>query len=66
MALLPIAPKGMSQYVKRARSKILIAMKTFKSEEFKKLFQSNCLISQDCQTLKRPEEKGQLLREDLE
>lgn len=50
MASLLITPKGMSQYVKRARSKILIALKTFKREEFRKLFQSNCLISQDCQT----------------
>lgn len=50
LASLLITPKGMSQYVKRARSKILIAMETFTSEEFKKWFQSNWLISQDCQT----------------
>lgn len=29
-------PKGMPQSVKRGRSKILIAMETFRSEEFKK------------------------------
>lgn len=50
MASLLITPKGMSQYVERARSKILIAMETFRNEEFKKQFQSNWLISQDCQT----------------
>ena len=36
MASLLITPKGMSQYVKRGRSKILIAVETFRSEEFKK------------------------------
>lgn len=50
MASLLITPKGMSPYVRRARSKILIAMETFKSKEFEKLFQSNCLMVQDCQT----------------
>ena len=36
MASLLITPKGTSQSVKRGRSKILIAMETFGSEELKK------------------------------
>lgn len=41
MASLLITPKGMPQSVKRGRSKILIAMETFRSEGTKKQFESN-------------------------
>jgi hypothetical protein len=41
MASLLITPEGMAQYGKRARSKILTAVETFRSEQLKKWFQSN-------------------------
>lgn len=37
MSLLLISPKGMSQCAERARSKILIVIETFKSENLKKV-----------------------------